>query len=324
MLERTKLTAQAAERLFRTEAETPADRLRFAGLLVLSAVLNIVVIYLLVLLTFIEAPPMTVAEEIPVEVVQEQPQETPPEPQQPEPQQPAPEEKQKPPQQTLDEEPATDAPKTQSDAKEERDATEARKSPPLQAKPTDQAAASPAPAREQTPVLRPSQAPPAAEQPQRMEPDAEAIENAAPPAQAKAEPEAQAPKQAPPKKGAMTNDELAAAFAPVPDYEFDQGPRKSPVGGGRSKTTYLTIVYGMIMPHMRTPASQPSQALEGMVSFIIDEWGHVARIGVSKPSGSPQLDMAAMAAIKSASPYPSPPNHMPIGLNFSYGSKRSN
>ena len=39
-------------------------------------------------------------------------------------------------------------------------------------------------------------------------------------------------------------------------------------------------------------------------------------------SGSPNLDMAVMAAIAAAAPYPAPPNWSPISLNYNFGSVR--
>jgi outer membrane biosynthesis protein TonB len=39
-------------------------------------------------------------------------------------------------------------------------------------------------------------------------------------------------------------------------------------------------------------------------------------------SGSPNLDMAVMAAIAAAAPYPAPPSWSPIYLTYNFGGRR--
>ena len=72
----------------------------------------------------------------------------------------------------------------------------------------------------------------------------------------------------------------------MPDFKL-AAPRKiSPVGGGHAKTTYLTILYGLIMPHMRIPPRvRGSGAIgRGVVVFYIDEMGNLTHQAVYQPS----------------------------------------
>ena len=115
--------------------------------------------------------------------------------------------------------------------------------------------------------------------------------------------------------------EALAAFKPLPDYEFGAAARKAPVAGGAAKATYLTILFGMVMPHMKIPpGAKPIQG--GMVSFGLDETGRLTFAGTKISSGSPELDRAAIAAIRAAAPFPAPPTGRSIGLTFTYGADR--
>ena len=135
--------------------------------------------------------------------------------------------------------------------------------------------------------------------------DAEIIEKAAPDKQPQEKPDPN--EKGPVKKGEANSiaDQLAA-LAPIPDYKL-AAPRKfSPVGGGHAKTTYLTILYGLIMPHMRIPPRvRGSGAIgRGAVVFYIDEMGNLTHQAVHQPSGAPDLDAAALAAVRRAAPFP--------------------
>ena len=109
----------------------------------------------------------------------------------------------------------------------------------------------------------------------------------------------------------------------LPDYQLAAPPKPSPVGGGQAKTTYLTILYGLIMPHMHIPPRvRASQTMaKGVVAFYIDEMGNLTHQAVYKSSGAPELDAAALAAVRRAAPFPAPPRGLPHSMLFTYATK---
>ncbi|MBM3563225.1 MAG: TonB family protein [Alphaproteobacteria bacterium] len=278
-----------------------------------------------------EAPP--VAEEIPVEVINEPP----PAPKQEEPPPPEPEkppEKQQqqqkpppPPPPAEDEKPAFDAPEAESKTKSDVSAPELKelKTPknapekenitPKDEKPQgmkdgeDEAGKAKAP--EET-----------KDAPVEDKSDAEIIEQAAPEKKPQEKPD-------PNEKGTVKKGEAnsiadqLAALAPIPDYKLAAPPKPSPVGGGHAKTTYLSILYGLIMPHMHIPPRvRGSGAVgRGAVVFYIDEMGNLTHQAVQQPSGAPDLDAAALAAVRRAAPFPAPPRGLPHAMLFSYATK---
>lgn len=277
-----------------------------------------------------EAPP--VVEEIPVEVINEPPpapkqeEPPPPEPEKP-PEQQQQQQKPPPPPPAEDEKPAFDAPEAESKSKSEINAPELNelKTPknapekenvtPKDEKPQgmkegeDEAGKAKAP--EET-----------KEAPIEDKSDAEIIEQAAPEKTPQDKPE-------PDEKGAVKKGEAnsiadqIAALAPIPDYKLAAPPKPSPVGGGHAKTTYLTILYGLIMPHMRIPPRvRGSQVVaRGAIVFYIDEMGNLTHQAVHQPSGAPDLDAAALAAVRRAAPFPAPPRGLPHSMLFSYATK---
>ena len=113
-----------------------------------------------------------------------------------------------------------------------------------------------------------------------------------------------------------------STFEPLPDVEFGVAAA-SPVGGGGARTTYLTIVYGLVMKHLRLTEAlrAESERVVGAVSFIVDGHGELVQRGVTQPSGVNALDAAALQAVGEAGPYPAPPMGLPIGMRFTYGGK---
>jgi TonB family protein len=93
---------------------------------------------------------------------------------------------------------------------------------------------------------------------------------------------------------------------------------ESPVIGGTPDTRYFTIVYGMIRAHLREPPA-PGRSRGGAIVFTVDESGNLVQRKVVTPSGWPNLDMAAMAAIAEAAPYPPPPGWQPRSMRLTYG-----
>jgi TonB family protein len=59
--------------------------------------------------------------------------------------------------------------------------------------------------------------------------------------------------------------------------------------------------------HKRYPASQSRDGVEILVSFVIDEEGHVLSASVAHGSGETSFDEAALAMMRRADPVPKPP-----------------
>ena len=76
------------------------------------------------------------------------------------------------------------------------------------------------------------------------------------------------------------------------------------------------------MKQMRTPARPTNgRNYQGRVVFGIVSDGRLIQEAIAIPSGMPELDAAAIAAVRRAAPYPPPPNGGPIYIRFDYGSK---
>ena len=232
------------------------------------------------------------AAEIPIEIVTEPPPEPPPPP--PPPESPAPEQKS----QEL-EKPATDAPR--AGKSDHDDDTVAEKEKPAAAPPP------PAPA-EPSPEPSPAEAP---------APEAPKAAEAELPTPVKTE----TPQKPAPAKSPTVAEILAKALEPLPDVEFGGQAIDSPVTGGNAKSTYLTKLYGLIVPRLRVPAVAHAygRRLTGAVSFSVDGRGRLRQRFVSSGSGSMELDEAAMQAVGEASrAFPPPPRGAPIGMTFTY------
>ena len=79
----------------------------------------------------------------------------------------------------------------------------------------------------------------------------------------------------------------------------------------------------MIKAHLReTPELRVDSANKrGVVDFYVDEGGNLVGRKLISSSGSPNLDMAVMAAIAAAAPYPAPPNWSPLYLTYNFGKR---
>ena len=77
----------------------------------------------------------------------------------------------------------------------------------------------------------------------------------------------------------------------------------------------------MIKAHLRETAELhvDSANKRGVVDFYVDEGGNLVGRKLISSSGSPNLDMAVMAAIAAAAPYPAPPNWSPLYLTYNFG-----
>jgi protein TonB len=118
-----------------------------------------------------------------------------------------------------------------------------------------------------------------------------------------------APPASPAQKPAVAKGKPVPMFESLPDVEFGGAALKAPVAGGQARATYLTVVYGMIMPHFTKLAGKLKgyHAKQGTVTFGVDGRGRLTMRIISEESGSRELDAAAFDAIGEAGPFPPPP-----------------
>lgn len=318
LLSEADFTAEPVERLDGPETPSPAERRGLALALIAAALLHLL-IPLAFFLYYWAWPTKipTAVQEIPVEVVIEP---SPPKPKPPQDKPKPPPEKQ--PQEV--EKPAYDAPAAATKENVNREApdktTEAKAAPEVPPPPnpgappkTESQAPTPEPAdhekAQSTPPAHeftpsPEGELPADANPKPVESPSEAAAPAAPPATAKA----------PAGVAIPTIEDL-------PQYKFAREVEKSPIAGGNAESRYLTIIYGMIKAHLReSPSLHIEQAnRHGLVDFYVDEGGNLVGRKLVASSGSPNLDIAVMAAIAEAAPYPAPPHWTPIYLSYNFG-----
>ncbi len=320
LLSKADFTAEPVERLDAPDPPTPAERRGYALALIAAIVLHLLIP--LALFVYYWAWPAkipTAVQEIPVEVVIEQPP-----PPKPKPKPKPPEEKPKPPPQPELLKPAYDAPAAPTEEKVNRDApdkkTEAKAAPETPPPPTPGA---PPKAEPQAPNPQPAEQPKAEAAPPAHEltpsPEGELPADTKPkeeesPSQAAAPP-------APPERPKAPVGAPIPTIEDLPQYRFAREVEKSPIAGGNAETRYLTIIYGMIKAHLReSPGLHLEQAnRHGIVDFYVDEGGNLVGRRLIASSGSPNLDIAVMAAIAEAAPYPAPPHWTPIALNYNFG-----
>ena len=308
------ISADALDHLVQPTSPSAAERRGLALAIFAAALLHLLIPLGLLIFYWLSPAPARPLQEIPIEVVVEPPPPPPPPPK--------PEEKPKPPPKPVDERPAYDAPSAATQEKANRESADEKSTAPAPKQEPSQNAGAP-PQSEQPPAAQEKKAesPP----PPETKPVPKAEQPAAPypaPAEADAAPPAQTvePKPAPPPAPAAkappgvplpTADEL-------PQYQFAHAATESPIVGGNADTRYFTIVYGMIRAHFRQPhMAKPPRP--GTIVFTVDESGNLVQRRVTIPSGSPNLDIAVMAAIAEASPYPAPPDWQPRSMRLIYG-----
>jgi protein TonB len=312
--------ANVAERLVEAGKRAASRRSAVFFALLVAAAIHTGVLFPL----FFEysAAPQPTTQEIPVEILAEPP---------PKPKPPPPPEQPQPPARprSLDEEPATDAPRQATKEKIDRrapDETSKAVNPPEHAEqpkspepPKDAGQAQPA-------------APKAAEkQPEPIpdKPDAEIIRQAAiesAPANQPASEEAKAPSPRTPsfldEPSPWSSRQSFTAPEALEDVEAVSAAERTPISG-KAKSTYLSRIYATVMSHMHMPPGILANAykIEGVIVFGVDGAGNLTRRSVTRSSGSQELDAAALAAVEQSSPFPAPPGGAPIGMTFTYGAK---
>jgi protein TonB len=259
--------------------------------------------------------------DIPVEIILEPPPEKPaPAPAAPEP---------SPAARSLNEEPAFDAPRRSRQEKSDKQASDApakaQGAPPHAAPsnpPTE--AVQPAPKGE-------AQAAENSAEPSPDKPDAEVTRPLQPAPEKPEPPQARAEAKAePPKLPSLVGQPFPAwsSAAQLPTYEpladiGGGGAEADPIAEGQAKATYLSTLYGMVVPRMHLPEGLRAKFpnIEGVVSFVIGGTGKLTQRRIERSSGSRELDAAALAALAAAAPFPPPPGGEPVALKFSYGAK---
>lgn len=309
------LAAHPEERLLEApQPSKPAAKHRFALILLICFLLHAIPISLFVTFDRADNPPPA-EQEIPVEIIVEPPPLKKPDP-------PPVKSERKARQAALDEKEATDAPRASKDEKVQRE-SEDRASHAPQVKP-EPAPADAKPANDPAPTsdkaiaskTTDNSAPKLKDDRADGEP-VKAAELQRPEDQRKAE---QAAPQ--PEKHPTAEHDPPATFAAMPDYSFAPASRYTPVAGGHAASTYLSIVYGMVTSHMRLPKVPPGSAHGmGEIDFDVDYGGALFRARLVKTSGAPEIDAAALAAIRAAAPFPMPPTGSGLSLRFRYKGK---
>jgi TonB family protein len=296
-----------------------AARRRFAPLLAICLLLHLVVIVTLFLLDRPDSDIMTPEQEIPVQIVVQPP---PPPPPPPKPEQKKPEQK-KPPEQKpkyeREEKPAFDAPRAANQEKLKREATDDQTRAPVQANPapaneTKPTPNVPKPAQNAAPA--PAQQTTSPDQPDKNEPDAEALNKASPIKDKKTAQRMRETKHRATlpddQRGAVARE--LAALMPSPDFTFSSKTEVSPVSGGTEDMRYLSVLWGLIIRQRHMPARALHDDAEVTVGFHLDDSGSLEDVEIYRTSGYPDYDQAAKDAVRRAAPFPQPPYGEPRGF----------
>jgi protein TonB len=325
------LEAKAIERMIEPPQLAGPRRGQFVFVLGICLAIHAAIFFLLVILDAILLPRETRTQETPVEVIVEPP---PPPPQpKPEPQakeeKPAekPQEKPKAKQQQQPyEEPATDAPRAESPEKINRPAQDKETKALRKAPPSDQTAQKPSPEKRPSPVAgaapEVSPEPPALKQVE-DKPDAEVTERAEINHDKPDAKEPRAESQGETKQGAKSLADQLTNPEPVPYYQFSGAAKAAPVTGGTANTTYLSTLWGLIVPSMRIPERIKENHLrgDGVLVFNVDIKGNLTRMGIQQSSGLADLDAEALAAVRRAAPFPPPPRGLTYSISFAFTSR---
>ncbi len=319
------LKATADDHLTAPEAARDEGRRRLVWIVVLCLVAHVLFLAAMLYQTRPDALPQVA--EIPVELVPQIPE---PKVEPPPPPPPPPPEKKAPPKPKVvdDEKPAFDAPREANQETVEREAPDPRTQAQRVAPPTEQSAETPAPSKPPEAAPNATVEAPREDAPKKLaedKPDAEALDNAEPPPEKKpTEKKAPVISKAPSTKAKKTtvSDQLAA-LAALPDYHVGSAAKPSPVGGGTARTTYLSILFGLIMRQMHMPPDLRTghQQVDGIVAFYVDEKGNLTHQAVYRASGRPDLDAAALNAVRRAAPFPPPPRGDPHAIWFHYDTR---
>jgi protein TonB len=312
-------------RLLQPDTSPRVAKWRFWLVLAICLVLHVVIVVFLLLRGMNDIEPQQ-SEEVPVELVTEVPQPpSPPPAPPPEPEQKKPEPKQEQPEYEHILKPAFDAPRAPNKETVEREAPHREtQAPEQQSQPVLEPPAERA-AQPDTPKIADVPAPERQEQmsqtpPDDDKPDAEALARAElQEKQDKQKANADAAKTKKPlpvdQKAAMAKQ--LAALAPLPDFTLGAKSKPAIVSGGTENTTYLSVLYGLIMKKMTNLNAMRSSPGTSVIFFALDDTGHILHIAVEKASGFPDIDQQTLDAVRRAAPFPPPPRDIPHRFFFS-------
>ncbi|GAC1548268.1 MAG: hypothetical protein NVS2B5_02080 [Beijerinckiaceae bacterium] len=292
------LTASEAQRLL-PRVGAGASRLRFGGLLALFLFIHVSVIGILLYRDSWNAADITDEQEIPVEVVSEPPPE------------PKPVETAEQPRPDFDK-PAMSAPRAPSEtAIDETGLQQKTDAAQTQSTPQD---GRPAPASDAVATSQTAAAQGATEEKISADEKAEPLDTASPMPDPTA---GQAATRA--KADATAGNTILQQLAAPPtlsNFSFASTTKLAPLTGGTEDNRFMANVFAKIMSKKRYPRSAVARHASGfvMVSFIIDGSGGLVFQTLTRSSGEADLDAEAMAAVKSAAPYPAPPPGAPHSL----------
>ena len=128
--------------------------------------------------------------------------------------------------------------------------------------------------------------------------------------EAKARKPATETRAAPKKKAPAQSKSAAAAKADTPSPKAAAPTKVETVVAPKvSPAKWQSRVLSWLNRHKRYPASAKSRRQEGLVqvAFTVDKGGRVTSSRVSRSSGVPALDQAALEMVRRASPVPAPP-----------------
>lgn len=293
------ISGLADERFFAPgRPDTFWSRSRFVALLGIVLVVHAAVIGYFLYRDATVPAALAQAEETAIEVVVEPP--PPPPPQKP----PAPEPQ---PKQEMSEKPASSAPRAPSEIHVDTKMTDAKTEAPKAAIPPRDGQPEPASAAAAEQPAAPESKQAAASKLEDDERDAEALDKAKPNVESK--PDAQDAKVKPKTQVSDAARQLSG-LSDVPTYHFATASKMADFPAGTEDNRYLSVVYGKIMSKNRYRTSAAARrGAHGIVSvtFVVDFMGRIARQVVTESSGQPDLDALAMATVRAAAPFPSPP-----------------
>ena len=128
--------------------------------------------------------------------------------------------------------------------------------------------------------------------------------------EAKARKSATETRAAPKKKAAAATKTAAVAKADTPSPKAAAPKRIDAVAAPKvSPAKWQSRVLSWLNRHKRYPSSAKSRRQEGLVqvAFTVDQGGRVTSSRVTRSSGIPALDQAALDMVRRASPVPAPP-----------------
>ena len=131
-----------------------------------------------------------------------------------------------------------------------------------------------------------------------------------------------------PVQTAPSTEAVATEASAIPSSENLPESQRStaPVlGVGESarmaRVTWQKALLALFDKNKRYPENRPHQNIDVKVRFQIDRLGHLVSSAISQSSGDAAFDEAALAMLKRADPFPSPPRAIadaPEGLDFDF------